>query len=97
MNISIGNLSSDTTEKDLTTIFESFGQIQSISIINNRFIRSSKSSGFVKMSSRKEARIAINKLNGHMLKGRTITVSEARPRCNKRELVNWKLGNFYCL
>ena len=37
MNIYVGNLSRQTTEDDLRQAFEAFGQVESISIVKDRF------------------------------------------------------------
>ncbi len=80
MNIYIGNLSRDVTEDDLRHAFEAFGQVSSANVIKDRFSGESKGFGFVEMPSREEAQTAIESLNGKELKGRTLTVNEARPR-----------------
>ncbi len=80
MNIYVGNLSYDVTEADLRQAFESFGSVTSVSLITDKFSGRSKGFGFVEMPAKEEARTAISQLNGHDLKGRAITVNEARPR-----------------
>jgi RNA recognition motif-containing protein len=80
MNIYVGNLAYDVTEEDLRQAFEAFGRITSISLIKDKFTGQSKGFAFVEMSAKGEARVAITKLNGQELKGRAITVNEARPR-----------------
>ena len=83
MNIYVGNLSYEVTEDDLRLAFESFGQVESASIIKDKYSGQSKGFGFVEMPSSEEARSAINGLNGKELKGRTLNVNEARPRSEK--------------
>jgi RNA recognition motif-containing protein len=82
MNIYVGNLSYDATETDLKAAFEAFGQIQSATIIKDKYTGDSKGFGFVEMPAKNEAEAAIEGLNNKELKGRTITVNEARPRTN---------------
>ena len=84
MNIYVGSLSYDVTEEDLRQAFESFGQVESATIIKDKYSGKSKGFGFVEMSSKAEAQSAINGLNGKELKGRTLTVNEARPRSESR-------------
>lgn len=84
MNIYVGNLSRDVTEEDLRQAFEAFGQVTSINIITDRFSGESRGFGFVEMPDKAEAQSAIDGLNGTELKGRTLTVNEARPRSEKR-------------
>jgi len=80
MNIYVGNLAYDVTEGDLRQAFESFGSVTSVSLITDKFSGRSKGFGFVEMPAKEEARTAISQLNGRDLKGRAMTVNEARPR-----------------
>ena len=80
MNIYVGNLSYEVTEEDLKQAFEGFGQVESVNIIKDRYSGESRGFGFVEMSDKAEAESAIEGLNGKELKGRTLSVNEARPR-----------------
>jgi len=80
MNIYVGNLSYEITEEDLRQAFEPFGQVESVSIIKDKYSGQSKGFGFIEMPSKAEAQAAIDGLNGKELKGRTLNVNEARPR-----------------
>jgi RNA recognition motif-containing protein len=80
MNIYIGNLAYSVTEDDLRDAFSEFGQVESASIINDKFSGRSKGFGFVDMPNDNEARQAIESLNDKDLNGRTIKVNEAKPR-----------------
>jgi len=84
MNIFIGNLSYNVTEGDLHQTFESFGQVASATVIKDKQSGRSKIFGFVEMPVQAEAQSAIEVLNGKALKGRTITVNEARPHADDR-------------
>jgi RNA recognition motif-containing protein len=84
MNIYVGNLSYEITEEDLKQAFEGFGQVVSVNIIKDRYSGESRGFGFVEMSDKAEAQSAINDLNDKELKGRTLSVSEARPRSESR-------------
>jgi RNA recognition motif-containing protein len=84
MNIYIGNLSFDTTEDEIQQAFSAFGQVATINIIKDKFSGESRGFGFVEMPAKAEADAAIAGLNGTELKGRTITVNEARPRTEGR-------------
>ena len=84
MNIYVGNLPYEATEEDLQQAFGAFGQVTSASIIKDKFSGESRGFGFVEMSDRTEAENAINSLNGADLKGRALTVNEARPRTEDR-------------
>ncbi|PKN23874.1 MAG: RNA-binding protein [Deltaproteobacteria bacterium HGW-Deltaproteobacteria-21] len=84
MNIYVGNLSYTITEDDLRQAFEAFGQVTSASIIKDKFSGQSKGFGFVEMPSKEEATAAITALNGKEMKGRNLSVNEARPRTDDR-------------
>ena len=75
----VGNLSFQTTESDITGTFEQCGAVESVSIIKDRDSGRSKRFGFVVMEE-EAADKAIRTLNGSQLNGRTLTVSEAKPR-----------------
>jgi cold-inducible RNA-binding protein len=77
--IYVGNLSYETTENDLTTLFEQVGQVESVNIITDRDTGRSKGFGFVEMGSG-DAEKAIAQFNGTEISGRALTVNEARPR-----------------
>jgi RNA recognition motif-containing protein len=77
--IFVGNLSYQTTEGDLTGLFEQAGQVESASIITDRDTGRSKGFAFVEMGS-EDAEKAIAQFNGAELNGRSLTVNEARPR-----------------
>ena len=77
--IYVGNLSYQTTETDLTTLFEQAGEVESASIITDRDTGQSKGFGFVEMGN-EDADKAIAQFNGTEINGRALTVNEARPR-----------------
>jgi RNA recognition motif-containing protein len=80
--IYVGNLSYETTENDLTALFEQVGQVDSVNIITDRDTGRPKGFAFVEMGS-DDAEKAIAQLNGTDVKGRTLTVNEARPRVER--------------
>ena len=77
--IYVGNLSYQTTESDITTLFEQAGEVESASIITDRDTGRSKGFAFVEMGG-DAADKAITQFNGTELNGRALTVNEARPR-----------------
>jgi RNA recognition motif-containing protein len=80
MKLYAGNLSYDVTEEDLQKAFAAFGEVASVTIIMDNYTGKSKGFGFVEMPTKSEAEAAIAGLSGKELKGRTLTVNEARPR-----------------
>ena len=84
MNIYVGNLSNEVTEEDLKQAFETFGEVESVKIIKDKYTDRSKGFGFVEMPSKAEGQSAIDDLNGKELKGKALNVNEARPRTESR-------------
>jgi cold-inducible RNA-binding protein len=80
LNIYVGNLSFDTSERDLEAAFAAYGQVASARIATDRDTNRPRGFGFVEMGNQTEAEAAIAGLNGRELQGRTLTVNEARPR-----------------
>ena len=79
MNIYVGNLSRDMSEGELRQAFEQHGTVASVRIITDKMSGEPRGFGFVEMPTQAEAEAAIAALNGNNLKGRTLTVNEARP------------------
>jgi RNA recognition motif-containing protein len=80
MNIYVGNLSREVTDEELRKEFEAFGKVESVNIIKDKYSGQSRGFGFVEMPAKAEGQAAITGLKGKVLQGRTIDVSEARPR-----------------
>ncbi len=84
MKIYVGNLSYEVTEEELRQEFVAFGEVESISIITDRYSGRPKGFAFVEMPSVSEGQAAITALNGKTLKDRTLNVNAARPRTDNR-------------
>ena len=84
MNIYVGNLAREATESDLRDAFQAFGEVSSAAVIKDKFSGESRGFGFVEMPNKAEADKALAELNGKGIKGRNITVNEARPRTDDR-------------
>ena len=79
MNIFVAGLSFKVNDADLANLFEEYGQITSARVITDRQTGRSKGYGFVELDEEAGAK-AIEELNGAEYDGRTISVSEARPK-----------------
>ena len=79
MRIFVGGLSWDTTDASLRAAFSNYGTVEIATVAIDRALQRSRGFGFVEMPNAPEALAAINGLNGSMLDGRTIGVTEARP------------------
>src|ERR1700691_5073744 len=82
-NIFVGNLSFNTNEDELRTLFEPFGQVDRVSIMTDRDTGRSRGFGFVEMASNEDGDKAITALNGSQVGGRTINVNEARTKTER--------------
>jgi len=76
----VGNLAYSVSNDDLHDLFSQVGQVQSATVITDKFSGQSKGFGFVEMTTAEEVANAIRQFNDSELKGRNIKVNEARPR-----------------
>lgn len=76
----VGGLPYSITEDRLEELFGEHGTVESARVITDKFTGRSRGFGFVEMSTQEEAQVAIDKLNGTDLEGRSLTVNEAKPR-----------------
>jgi RNA recognition motif-containing protein len=83
MNIYVGNLPCSVTDADLRETFAPYGEVSSVQLISDRFSGESKGFGFVEMNNNSQADAAIKALNGSALKGRNITVNQAKPKSSR--------------
>jgi cold-inducible RNA-binding protein len=79
-NVFVGNLSFQTTEDDLNSLFAPYGAIERVNVVTDRMTGQSRGFAFVEMTNKNEAENAISSLNGTDLHGRTLNVNEARPK-----------------
>ena len=79
-NLYVAGLPYTVTDKQLEEIFSAHGTVESARVITDKFTGRSRGFGFVEMSSQSEAQKAIEALDGTEIKGRTLTVNEARPQ-----------------
>ena len=78
----VGNLSFQSTEGDLESLFAQVGDVESVRIITDRDTGRSRGFGFVEMGDENAAK-AIEQFNGTELDGRELTVNEARPQVRR--------------
>jgi RNA recognition motif-containing protein len=76
----VGSLSWNVNDDQLREFFAAAGTVESATVIVDRDTGRSKGYGFVEMSNDDEAKAAIDQLNNKELDGRSIVVTEARPR-----------------
>ena len=78
--IYVGNISSQTTEPELRTLFSQAGEVMSVKILKDHTSGQSRGFAFVEMSTRKEGQKAVSMLNRRSFQDREILVKEARVR-----------------
>ena len=79
----VGNLSYNTTESTLRTLFAEFGEIESINMITDRETGRPKGFAFVEMATQQAAEQSISALNGKMVDDREIKVDKAKPPADR--------------
>ncbi|MBC7836775.1 RNA-binding protein [Acetobacteraceae bacterium] len=76
----VGGLPYRTTGDELKDAFSQAGEVATASIVTDRETGRSRGFGFVEMAQDADAEKAISMWNGKDFGGRTLTVSEARPK-----------------
>jgi cold-inducible RNA-binding protein len=76
----VGNMSYNTSEDDLRSLFAQAGTVTSVALIKDRTTGMSKGFAFVEMDSQAGAQKAISMFNEYTLGERQLAVSFARPR-----------------
>jgi cold-inducible RNA-binding protein len=79
-NLYVGNLTFNTTNADLESLFAAHGEVEKAQVITDRETGRSRGFGFVEMATPDAARAAIDALDGKDVDGRALTVNEARER-----------------
>ncbi len=79
----VGNLSYNTTEDTLRTLFAEFGEIESINLITDRETGRPKGFAFVEMATEQAAQESISALNGKLVDDREIKVDKAKPQADR--------------
>ena len=75
--IYVGNLSFDTTEDSLRSLFAQHGSVESAKLMSDRDTGRPRGFAFIEMSN-SDATKAIQSLNGKDFEGRTLRISEAQ-------------------
>ena len=80
MRIYVGNLSFNTGEAELQTLFATKGTVDSVKLVRDQATGRSRGFAFVEMTNDTEANAACESLNQHEFEGRRLTVNEAKPQ-----------------
>ncbi|NMC34887.1 MAG: RNA-binding protein [Veillonellaceae bacterium] len=76
----IGNMSQETTEQDLLSMFSKAGTVGSVNVVTNQKTGKSRGFAFVTMSSLAEAETAISMFNEKEIDSHTLKVNVSLPR-----------------
>jgi RNA recognition motif-containing protein len=77
--IYVGNLPFSANEADVRVLFERYGKVDSVKLINDRETGRPRGFCFVDMPSA-DAQAAISALNGYEMNGRALRINEAQER-----------------
>ncbi|MBL4580806.1 MAG: RNA-binding protein [Gammaproteobacteria bacterium] len=77
MKLLVRNMARSTSEAELKTLFESFGTVQSCSLVLDPKSGGSKGFAFIEMPKTGEAKAAVKNLNGKDVDGKRIRVKKA--------------------
>ncbi len=82
MNIFVSNINYATKDYELQDLFSEFGEVSSVKIITDKETGRSRGFGFIEMEDA-EGQQAVDALNQKEFNGKTLNVSEAKPREEK--------------
>jgi RNA recognition motif-containing protein len=80
MKIFVGNLSFQSTEDSIRSVFSEHGSVDEVAVITDRETGRPRGFAFVTMPNDEEAQAAIDAVNGQSIDGRAVNVNEARER-----------------
>jgi RNA recognition motif-containing protein len=79
MKIYVGNLDYNIDETELKAVFETYGIVESVKLVIDKFTGRPKGFGFIEMSSVSDGNKAIGELDGSYMNDRQINVKKALP------------------
>ena len=79
MKIFVGNLAHEVDEQELIALFAEHGSVSSAKIVRDGSNQMSRGFGFVEMVRKVDAKKALKTLNDFELKGKRLSVNEAKP------------------
>jgi RNA recognition motif-containing protein len=84
LRLFIGNLPYDTSEAELTSLFEGYGEILGINLVLDQFTGKSKGFAFVEMSTRSGGQQALEALNKRKYKNKILACNEAQNKKKRK-------------
>jgi len=79
----VGNLTHETTEEELRAAFAPCGELTEVQVVEDRYSGRPRGFAFVTMASEEQAARAITRMNGTVLNGRPLRVTEAERRSDQ--------------
>lgn len=76
--IYVGNLSYETENSELETLFKNYGQVKTVNVVRERDTGRARGFGFIEMQSASQANEAITALNSSDFRGRSLVVNMAK-------------------
>ena len=83
MKLLVRNLARTTTEAEVRELFETYGNVQSCTLVMDKKTNASKGFGFVEMPRQGEAKAAMKNTNGKIIDGNKIRVKKAEPKADE--------------
>lgn len=90
MKIFVGNLSPEVNEQELTALFSEHGSVSNVRIVRDISNQMSRGFGFVDMPRKVDAKKALKALNEFELKGKKMSVNEAKQERDRNSAGNRK-------
>lgn len=82
----VGNLNFDATEDQVRELFGTFGEVQEVKIVMDRFSGRSRGFAFVRMATADDAGKAKDSLNGQPFQGKALVIDWARTEQRDRPM-----------
>jgi cold-inducible RNA-binding protein len=82
----VGNLNFDASEDQVRELFGSFGEVQEVKIVMDRFSGRSRGFAFVRMATADDAGKAKDSLNGQPFQGKALVIDWARTEQRDRPM-----------
>jgi RNA recognition motif-containing protein len=82
----VGNLNFDATEDQVRELFGSFGEVQEVKIVMDRFSGRSRGFAFIRMATADDAGKAQEALNGQPFQGKALVIDWARTEQRDRPM-----------
>ncbi len=80
MKLLIRNIARTTTEKELQSLFEAFGTVQSCDLVLDKETGQSKGFGFVEIPNQGDAKAAMKSINGKEIAGNKLRVKKTESK-----------------